>query len=734
MKLNGTNTAGRIEPPAENWARDRLMVETFLPVAVVVVGIKLGKLLFAYLEMADPLTNLKTVCASWLVRLTVIMVAGFWIGKAYCPRRKWFIPGGAFVAILLAKLAQALWTRHADRSYVWLAEAAEQFWLVASAVAGVLLRDIAFLACFGLFVYLAVLVTPAGGRRALRVVLSGLVGLLLILSALDLAQYCKTGSMGSGRLLRLAIDNARGFWPMLRSEFDLTAVLALAAPLAAGAMTVKLVRRWCAQPGGRPGSHFGWAPPVALASLLGATFIHVPLPDHRFDQLFNNTYFALGDLLPWRSASQVEAIRQANRLPLLFDTANAMLRDGPGAPESRRNVVIIMLESARAGSASLSDAAVGNTPFLAELGRKGAIVPEMYAVVPRTCAAWVSVLGGIYPSTDEEMGTCARHACLPLKGLPALLSSRGYATAFFSAAHLSFGYDAAVINAMDFQLVRDADTLPHEGFDRPSYWGYEDRILIEPSLAWARQQRDRQKPFLLVMMTNVGHYDYRTPKGWQKRSFSQGDARYNDYLNCVAYLDSVIKQIMNGLEEMGVLRSSIVIILGDHGESFGEHGPRLHSLDLYEETMKIPAILYAPGRIAPGTSISGVRQEIDIVPTVLDALGLSMENGTLPGSSLLGPVPSARSVYFDCALPYQSLAMRRGALKFVYHFGRLPTEAYDLDQDPREIHDIASTLQRSVIEEAQMDMLVWRERVSRRYNASDGFKVSVHKAEQSGMP
>jgi arylsulfatase A-like enzyme len=54
-----------------------------------------------------------------------------------------------------------------------------------------------------------------------------------------------------------------------------------------------------------------------------------------------------------------------------------------------------------------------------------------------------------------------------------------------------------------------------------------------------------------------------------------------------------------------VLRSSIVIILGDHGESFGEHGPRGRSLLVYDETVKIPGIVYADGPIPPGTSISG---------------------------------------------------------------------------------------------------------------------------------
>jgi hypothetical protein len=66
------------------------------------------------------------------------------------------------------------------------------------------------------------------------------------------------------------------------------------------------------------------------------------------------------------------------------------------------------------------------------------------------------------------------------------------------------------------------------------------------------------------------------------------------------------------------------------------------------------------------------------------------------------------------------MAMRRGGLKFIYNFERTPTEAYALDRDPGERHDIAATLPRKVLEEAEMDMLVWRERVSRASFGAQG--------------
>ena len=246
--------------------------------------------------------------------------------------------------------------------------------------------------------------------------------------------------------------------------------------------------------------------------------------------------------------------------------------------------------------------------------------------------------------------------------------------------------------------------------------------MVQPSLDWVKQQRDKQSPFLLVMMTTVGHYDYRYPTTWKTRSFGVRDENYNRYLNCLSYVDSVMKDFMDGLEKLGVLHSSIVIILGDHGESFGEHGATAHSLDLYDETLRIPAIIHADGLVPPGTSIQGLRQEEDVLPTVVDALGLTLENATFSGTSLLKPVPADRTLYFSGALYSQATAMRKGGTKYIYNFGRIPTEVYAIDQDPKEQHDIASTLPHSAIEQAEMDLLVWRERVSRAYAARPASK------------
>ena len=132
-----------------------------------------------------------------------------------------------------------------------------------------------------------------------------------------------------------------------------------------------------------------------------------------------------------------------------------------------------------------------------------------------------------------------------------------------------------------------------------------------------------------------------------------------------------------------------------------------------DKALKIPLILYADGVVKPGTVISGARQEIDILPTVLDLLNLRIDGFKGPGESLLGPVPDDRRLYFSTSFYRLSLAMREGPLKYVYNFDRSPMEVYDLTKDPTEDHDISASISAAVKDKAAFDLQLWQERVRR---------------------
>ncbi|MDM0068069.1 sulfatase-like hydrolase/transferase [Variovorax sp. J31P207] len=89
-------------------------------------------------------------------------------------------------------------------------------------------------------------------------------------------------------------------------------------------------------------------------------------------------------------------------------------------------------------------------------------------------------------------------------------------------------------------------------------------------------------------------------------------------------------RLMQGYEALGVLDDTVFVFLGDHGQLFGEHGLSQRFNAIYQEGIHVPAILYAPGLITPNRRISGSRQQIDILPTVVELLGYRIETTSGP--------------------------------------------------------------------------------------------------------
>jgi lipoteichoic acid synthase len=446
------------------------------------------------------------------------------------------------------------------------------------------------------------------------------------------------------------LNSGRGgddwWWQMLSAHIDRITLLALCAPFLLGIAAAFLSRRLIPT---KPSTSYVKAAvllPVTLGIIL---CIYRPaLADVRYAREYDNIFLALRDAFPSFRLGVVEAMRQESAQSSLFDTSAAALRPGRQVRPLVRNVIVIMMESAQAKATTVYNPALPTTPFLADLAKRGATVSDMYAVIPRTQAAWMSILYGIYPSTNDIVD---RWPFLPggqkrFKSLPKLLEGQGYATGFITTTNAIV--DQAPIQGMGFQWVETGKTLSTtQGAKEVNYDGFEDGLMVEPALTWIDTQSTAKHPFFLAMMTNVGHEPYTFPPSWKKRTFGTGNPSYENYLNCMAYIDSVLRDFFHGLDRLGVLQNSLIVILGDHGESFGEHGGRQHIMVPYEEALKIPMIVYADGLIPPGSSITGLRQEPDILPTVLDALGLQGERLIIPGVSALRPVSPNRTLYYS---------------------------------------------------------------------------------------
>jgi arylsulfatase A-like enzyme len=164
---------------------------------------------------------------------------------------------------------------------------------------------------------------------------------------------------------------------------------------------------------------------------------------------------------------------------------------------------------------------------------------------------------------------------------------------------------------------------------------------------------------------------------------------------------------MEGYRRLGVLKDTIFVFVGDHGQMFDEHGAKQIHNAIYQEGLHVPALIYAPGTALVARRVRGPRQQIDILPTIAELLGLQIRGAELPGQSLLHAVDPERELFYTSSIDWSFLSARHGHRKYIYSFDREPVEVFDLDKDPKELAALRDV---DVEELARMKqrMLEWR--------------------------
>lgn len=193
---------------------------------------------------------------------------------------------------------------------------------------------------------------------------------------------------------------------------------------------------------------------------------------------------------------------------------------------------------------------------------------------------------------------------------------------------------------------------------------------------------------------------------------------YRQYLETLLGIDDSIGRILQYLEEEGLAESTLVIYMGDNGFSFGEHG-LIDKRHMYEESMRVPLLVWCPEMIDAGTKVQQMVQNIDIGPTILELAGIRKPE-QMQGESF-APLLQGKEIpwrdkvfyeyYWEDAFPQTPsiFGVRTDRYKYIFNHGVWGiNEFYDLQQDPHEAYNLIRDPQyRQLSKQLRDEMWTW---------------------------
>ena len=357
-------------------------------------------------------------------------------------------------------------------------------------------------------------------------------------------------------------------------------------------------------------------------------------------------------------------------------------------PSAAPNVLIILIDTLRQDHLGCYGYHRPTSPhidaFAAEAVRFHALVPQSSWTRPSV----VSLLTSCYPSVH---GGIDRNSMVRA-GLPTAAEafrSGGYETHAFMSNPLCLPYWGI---GVEFGRVVDLVKADAEDMDDAEI---TDAVLSTlPILAG--------RPWFLYVHFMGPHWPYMPPKPYRDRfrtpeTLGEETADVTQHLidlydGEIAYTDAQVGRLLDELKKTQLYDNCLIVIMSDHGEQFREHGEWGHGVSLFEEELRVPFLVRFPqGRYA-GREIHDLVENVDIVPTLLDAAGVRGDP-RFQGRSLLaiicGEPCAPRLAYASLALEGRSVHMARTLhTKFIEDRNADTKNWFDLRRDPRELDPV----------------------------------------------
>lgn len=346
------------------------------------------------------------------------------------------------------------------------------------------------------------------------------------------------------------------------------------------------------------------------------------------------------------------------------------------------NLLLILLDTLRADRVGFNGYRRPTTPVLDALAMEGTVFTKAYSPSSWTRPSTATLLTGLEPF-EHHVHTGTSRIPMDLATLASRLREAGYMTSAIS---------------------RNPNVLPLYGFDRGFQkfvdaesvnWGKTTDVSSLVDLALAELERIRHQSFFLYLHINQIHAPYGPPDKYRRSVAGEEKGPSDFYDGDIRFVDAELGRLWERMRSLGLDDRTLLAVVSDHGEEFGEHGSGSHGVTLYEEVIRIPLFMRWPGKIPAAERIDRAVRLSKVMPTLLALL--EIESPDQRARSLLSE--RAKSEASDPNLFHYVIdtsarrihAASDGRWKYISTIRPIAKEElYDLERDPGEHRNLVS--------------------------------------------
>jgi arylsulfatase A-like enzyme/Tfp pilus assembly protein PilF len=353
-----------------------------------------------------------------------------------------------------------------------------------------------------------------------------------------------------------------------------------------------------------------------------------------------------------------------------------------GVSRGALNLVVITLDTTRADRIGAYGRPNAGTPNVDALAADGVVFDQASTAAPITLPAHSSLFTGRFPPQHGVRDNGGYFLNEREQTLAEVLKARGYATGGFIAAYvldskwgIAQGFDSYVD---DFDLSK-YKVFSMGAIQRP---GNE---VVDRALPWIDQHRGA--PFFAWVHLYDAHTPYTPPEPFKSR-FPD-----NPYQGEISFADAQVGRVVQFLRDRDLYDRTVIVVIGDHGESLQDHGEQGHGFFVYQSVIHVPMIVRTPFSGMQRRRVTDPVRSIDVMPTALDLLGVPKPDGAaMDGQSVVSLMNGSRAdmgleAYAEAVYPLHHFgwsdlrALRQGRYKLI---AAPRPELYDLQEDPGE--------------------------------------------------